>query len=96
MQTENQHLVSPEALDLLDKLLRYDHQQRLTATEAMEHPYFCKTRTPQASQTPHNSPPPPSLIRVPPPPAADPVIKEQSLSHPDDNNMVSSSNSTAR
>lgn len=41
VQTENQHLVSPEALDLLDKLLRYDHQQRLTATEAMEHPYFC-------------------------------------------------------
>uniref|UniRef100_A0A673G0V2 non-specific serine/threonine protein kinase n=1 Tax=Sinocyclocheilus rhinocerous TaxID=307959 RepID=A0A673G0V2_9TELE len=29
-----------KALDLLDKLLRYDHQQRLTATEAMEHPYF--------------------------------------------------------
>uniref|UniRef100_A0A8C8M3L1 non-specific serine/threonine protein kinase n=1 Tax=Oncorhynchus tshawytscha TaxID=74940 RepID=A0A8C8M3L1_ONCTS len=40
VQTDNQHLVSPEALDLLDKLLRYDHQQRLTATEAMEHPYF--------------------------------------------------------
>uniref|UniRef100_A0A4W4GAB7 non-specific serine/threonine protein kinase n=1 Tax=Electrophorus electricus TaxID=8005 RepID=A0A4W4GAB7_ELEEL len=42
VQTENQHLVSPEALDLLDKLLRYDHQQRLTATEAMQHPYFCQ------------------------------------------------------
>uniref|UniRef100_A0A6Q2YS76 non-specific serine/threonine protein kinase n=1 Tax=Esox lucius TaxID=8010 RepID=A0A6Q2YS76_ESOLU len=40
VQTENQHLVSPEVLDLLDKLLRYDHQQRLTATEAMDHPYF--------------------------------------------------------
>ncbi|KAF5906101.1 casein kinase II subunit alpha'-like, partial [Clarias magur] len=40
VQPENQHLVSPEALDLLDKLLRYDHQQRLTAQEAMEHPYF--------------------------------------------------------
>uniref|UniRef100_A0A3B3QEU6 non-specific serine/threonine protein kinase n=1 Tax=Paramormyrops kingsleyae TaxID=1676925 RepID=A0A3B3QEU6_9TELE len=40
VQSENQHLVSPEALDLLDKLLRYDHQQRLTATEAMQHPYF--------------------------------------------------------
>ncbi|RXM29579.1 Casein kinase II subunit alpha [Acipenser ruthenus] len=40
IQSENQHLVSPEALDLLDKLLRYDHQQRLTAKEAMEHPYF--------------------------------------------------------
>uniref|UniRef100_A0A8C2JQL0 non-specific serine/threonine protein kinase n=1 Tax=Cyprinus carpio TaxID=7962 RepID=A0A8C2JQL0_CYPCA len=42
VQPENQHLVSPEALDLLDKLLRYDHQQRLTAQEAMEHPYFCE------------------------------------------------------
>uniref|UniRef100_A0AAX7TQS3 non-specific serine/threonine protein kinase n=1 Tax=Astatotilapia calliptera TaxID=8154 RepID=A0AAX7TQS3_ASTCA len=41
IQSENQHLVSPEALDLLDKLLRYDHQQRLTAAEAMQHPYFC-------------------------------------------------------
>uniref|UniRef100_A0A673C3V5 non-specific serine/threonine protein kinase n=1 Tax=Sphaeramia orbicularis TaxID=375764 RepID=A0A673C3V5_9TELE len=40
IQAENQHLVSPEALDLLDKLLRYDHQQRLTAAEAMQHPYF--------------------------------------------------------
>uniref|UniRef100_A0A6Q2X3P1 non-specific serine/threonine protein kinase n=1 Tax=Esox lucius TaxID=8010 RepID=A0A6Q2X3P1_ESOLU len=42
VQTENQHLVTPEALDLLDKLLRYDHQQRLTAAEAMLHPYFCR------------------------------------------------------
>lgn len=37
---ENQHLVSPEALDFLSKLLRYDHQERLTAQEAMAHPYF--------------------------------------------------------
>ena len=29
---ENQHLVSPEALDLLDKLLRYDHQVCITVT----------------------------------------------------------------
>ena len=29
-----------DALDLLDKLLRYDHQTRLTAVEAMAHPYF--------------------------------------------------------
>lgn len=42
IHSENRHLVSPEVLDLLDKLLRYDHQQRLTAKEAMEHPYFCK------------------------------------------------------
>ena len=42
MHSENQHLVSPEALDFLDKLLRYDHAERLTAREAMDHPYFCK------------------------------------------------------
>ena len=26
---ENQHLVTPESLDFLDKLLRYDHQVRV-------------------------------------------------------------------
>lgn len=36
----NQHLVSEEFLDFLDNLLRYDHQERLTAAEAMAHPYF--------------------------------------------------------
>ncbi|XP_054627794.1 casein kinase II subunit alpha'-like isoform X2 [Dunckerocampus dactyliophorus] len=40
VEKQNQHLVSPEALDLLDNLLHYDHQQRLTAAEAMRHPYF--------------------------------------------------------
>lgn len=42
VHSENQHLVSTEALDFLDKLLRYDHHARLTAREAMEHPYFCE------------------------------------------------------
>ncbi|XP_012791090.1 casein kinase II subunit alpha-like [Sorex araneus] len=37
---ENKHLVSPEALDLLDNLLQYDPQLRLTAREAMAHPYL--------------------------------------------------------
>lgn len=40
MHSDNEHLVTPEALDFLDKLLRYDHQERLTAREAMDHPYF--------------------------------------------------------
>lgn len=40
--SENQHLVSAEAIDFLDKLLRYDHAERLTARQAMDHPYFCK------------------------------------------------------
>uniref|UniRef100_A0A8C7DF61 non-specific serine/threonine protein kinase n=1 Tax=Oncorhynchus kisutch TaxID=8019 RepID=A0A8C7DF61_ONCKI len=33
VHSENQHLVSTEALDFLDKLLRYDHHARLTARE---------------------------------------------------------------
>jgi casein kinase II subunit alpha len=37
---ENQHLVSTEAIDFLDKLLRYDHQERITAKEAQSHAYF--------------------------------------------------------
>ncbi|CUM65513.1 uncharacterized protein PRCAT00003159001 [Priceomyces carsonii] len=37
---QNQHLISDELLDFLDNLLRYDHQERLTAKEAMAHPYF--------------------------------------------------------
>jgi len=40
VHTENSHLVSPESLDFLDRLLRYDHNERLTAREAMEHPYL--------------------------------------------------------
>jgi len=41
---DNKHLVSPEALDFLDGLLRYDHAERLTAQEAMNHPYFRPVR----------------------------------------------------
>ncbi|PVU95892.1 hypothetical protein BB561_001523 [Smittium simulii] len=37
---KNSHLATPEAIDFLDRLLRYDHQERLTAKEAMSHPYF--------------------------------------------------------
>jgi casein kinase II subunit alpha len=41
---ENKHLISDEGLDLLDKLLVYDHQERLTCQEAMAHPYFAPIR----------------------------------------------------
>uniref|UniRef100_A0A6B2LA51 non-specific serine/threonine protein kinase n=1 Tax=Arcella intermedia TaxID=1963864 RepID=A0A6B2LA51_9EUKA len=37
---ENVSLCGNDALDLLDRLLKYDPQERLTAREAMEHPYF--------------------------------------------------------
>ncbi|KAI8893279.1 kinase-like domain-containing protein [Globomyces pollinis-pini] len=37
---ENERYISNEALDFLDKLLKFDHQERLTPREAMRHPYF--------------------------------------------------------
>ncbi|PHU26130.1 Casein kinase II subunit alpha-1 [Capsicum chinense] len=50
INADNQHLVSPEAIDYLDKLLRYDHQSRLTAKEAMAHPYFSQVRAAETSR----------------------------------------------
>ncbi|KAJ3022400.1 UNVERIFIED_CONTAM: Casein kinase II subunit alpha [Siphonaria sp. JEL0065] len=40
VNADNERYISPEAIDFLDKLLRYDHQDRLTPLEAMDHPYF--------------------------------------------------------
>lgn len=69
INAENQRFVSNDAIDFLDKLLRYDHQvcnlpvvrlshtnwlqERLTAKEAMAHPYFSAVRQ-QAMQN-HNA-----------------------------------------
>ena len=63
---ENQRFVSNDAIDFLDKLLRYDHQvslvftnilhianlyqERLTAQEAMAHPYFAPVRNAASQQ----------------------------------------------
>ncbi|KAJ3229895.1 Casein kinase II subunit alpha [Chytriomyces hyalinus] len=40
INVDNERYISPEAIDFLDRLLRYDHQERLTPLEAMTHPYF--------------------------------------------------------
>lgn len=37
---ENRHLSNPEAVDLLDKMLVYDHGMRILPKEAFSHPYF--------------------------------------------------------
>ncbi|KAL4577003.1 hypothetical protein LXL04_013104 [Taraxacum kok-saghyz] len=50
MNADNQHLVSPETIDFLDKLLCYYHQDRLTAKEAMVHPYFMQVRAAENSR----------------------------------------------
>ena len=40
INASNKHLAKDDAIELLDSLLRYDHQERLTAKEAMRQPYF--------------------------------------------------------
>ena len=37
---KNKYLISDDALDLLNKLLEIDYQKRITAKEALNHPYF--------------------------------------------------------
>ncbi|KAL6894140.1 hypothetical protein ACP4OV_008238 [Aristida adscensionis] len=51
VSSRNRHLASPEAIDLIDRLLRYDHQERPTAKEAMAHPYFNPVRSTESSRT---------------------------------------------
>ena len=40
IQDKNKHLVSEEAIDLLDKMLKFDKNERITPKEAMKHKYF--------------------------------------------------------
>eukprot|EP00824_Muranothrix_gubernata_P012587 TRINITY_DN26675_c0_g1_i1.p2 TRINITY_DN26675_c0_g1~~TRINITY_DN26675_c0_g1_i1.p2 ORF type:complete len:338 (-),score=65.12 TRINITY_DN26675_c0_g1_i1:60-1043(-) len=42
--TSETHLATPEAVDFVDRLLRFDPVERLTAREAMDHPYFTPVR----------------------------------------------------
>lgn len=41
---ENINLVFPEGIDLLNKILKYNHSERLVAKEAKEHGYFNPVR----------------------------------------------------
>lgn len=40
MTPDNKSNVNPDGIDLLDKLLRYNHLDRLTASEALAHSFF--------------------------------------------------------
>ncbi|KAF2754314.1 putative casein kinase [Pseudovirgaria hyperparasitica] len=53
INADNQRFVSNDAIDFLDKLLRYDHQERLTAEEAMAHPYFSPVKQNAAQSQNH-------------------------------------------
>lgn len=45
VSSENQHLVGNEVIDLIDRMLIYDHANRVLPQEAMQHPYFQDVRT---------------------------------------------------
>ena len=47
---ETAHLANPEAISFLEGLLKYDHAERLTAAEAMAHPYFAPVRAAEAAK----------------------------------------------
>lgn len=44
----NKKFIDEDSIDLLDKLLRFDPNERLTAMEAMQHKYFDKVRNEQS------------------------------------------------
>ena len=46
---KNSHLVDPDVIDLLEKMFTYDHTRRITAAEALMHPYFDEVRPSTAS-----------------------------------------------
>ncbi|KAL4249874.1 protein kinase superfamily protein [Abortiporus biennis] len=48
---ENRTNTTNEALDLLDRLLRYDHSERLSAAEAQAHTYFNNVRLETTSKS---------------------------------------------
>ena len=47
--SENSHLITKEALEFLDNLLRYDHQERVSAKNAQSFDYFKPIREAQGS-----------------------------------------------
>ena len=42
--------MTEESLDFLDRLLQYDHQERVTAKDAMQHEYFKPIREDEAKR----------------------------------------------
>ncbi|KAF7366684.1 Pkinase-domain-containing protein [Mycena sanguinolenta] len=49
---------SPAAVDLMERLLKFDPSERITCAEALSHPYFAETSNPAPAAPPGSMPPP--------------------------------------
>lgn len=52
MNAQNSDLVDEKAFDLLSRMLAVDHTERVTANEALSHPYFLRVREQEMLGTP--------------------------------------------
>ncbi len=75
------------ALDLLDKLIKFDPSERISAADALRHPYFTATTAgtpngPSSASSPATSPPPGGARGTMPPPAFNfPVPQQHDIAH---------------
>lgn len=49
VDSDNRMLATDDALDLIDRCIRFDHQERITADEALRHPFFDPVRNIKAN-----------------------------------------------
>ncbi|KAL1749165.1 kinase-like domain-containing protein [Schizophyllum fasciatum] len=68
---------SPEAIDLLERLLKFDPAERITAAEALNHPYFTSVQNPAQFSAPAGSMAPPPFAYPHPHPQMRPQQQHQ-------------------
>ena len=44
MTSQNEDLIDERGFDLLTQMLKIDHTERITARQALQHPYFDEVR----------------------------------------------------